>query len=79
MHWNSKFALKSREGETREVKKFLFFPKHFIEDTKWHWLETVIMEERICKVNIGGSMEWENFAWKWCEIGIKSCGINKNV
>lgn len=49
MHWNSKFALKSREGETREVKKFLFFPKHFREDTKWHWLETVIMEERICK------------------------------
>lgn len=68
MIWKSKFFLKDREGEVRTVRKFLLFPRRF-DSKHWRWLEFALIKEEVCKVDVGGSMEWGNYAWRWCEIG----------
>jgi hypothetical protein len=69
MQWRSKFFLKDREGETRVVRKFLFFPRCFHNDPFWKWMVWADVVEQVRKVDIGGSGEWGNYAWRWCEIG----------
>jgi hypothetical protein len=69
MQWQSKFFLKDREGETRVVRKFLFFPRRFHNDPLWQWMVWADIVEQVRKVDIGGSGEWGNYAWRWCEIG----------
>ena len=68
MKFRSKYYLKDREGEERIVTKFLLFPRRF-ESNKWRWLERADIIERVCKVDVGGSMEWGNYSWKWEEVG----------
>ena len=68
MRFPSRFALKEKEGEERILKKFLWLPRQFGEDTEYRWLETAWIRERVCRVN-GGSFEWGIDEWKWCEVG----------
>ena len=67
MRWNSRNYLRSREGETRVVRKFLFWPRK-IGDTQWRWLEFVNIKEIILQVDISKSCEWTDYTWKWREV-----------
>jgi len=67
MKFKSRFALKSQEGKTRIVRKFLMLPRQF-GDSEWRWLETADILESIIKVDVGGSV-YPVYAWKWCEVG----------
>lgn len=71
MRLSSKYALKSREGETRVVRKFLIWPRTF-ESERTRWMEYADITEEIMRVDVGGSMEWGNYAWKWVETGFAS-------
>lgn len=64
----SRFYLRSREGEERVRRKFLWYPRHFGKDRYWVWLTWKLIRERVTKVDIGGSMTTVD-AWKWREIG----------
>lgn len=65
-----RYKLKYQEGQVRDVKKFLWYPRSF--DTKeWRFFETAIIIEKVMKVDIGGSMQWGKYAWKWVEIGFR--------
>ena len=66
MKWGRKESLKSREGETRVVRKFLLWPRHLGSD-EWRWLCYADIVEKIVAHDVGGSMEWGNYAWKWTE------------
>ena len=66
MRLSSKYTLKHREGETRIVTKFLLFPRCFGGQTRW--LEKADIVEEVKKIDVGGSMEWGNYAWRWHEI-----------
>ena len=55
--------LLGREGETRIITKFLFFPKKLDNERKW--LEKAHILQKVCKVDIGGSMEWGKYKHKW--------------
>lgn len=71
MRFHSKYALKPREGEERIVSKFLLWPRCF-EGRHTRWLERTDIVERVVKVDVGGSGEWGNYAWKWAEVGFAS-------
>jgi hypothetical protein len=58
----------SRINETRIIEKFLLFPKTINHELRW--LEHVKIKQKICAIDIGGSMEygkykyaWRNWAW----------------
>jgi hypothetical protein len=68
MRWNSRYYLKDREGETRVVRKFLFWPRLLQKDKHWRWLEFANIKEQVLKVDIGGSGEWGTYAWEWREV-----------
>jgi len=68
MRGASKYALKSRLGERRSIWKFLLLPRRF-ESKHWRWLEHAEIIEEVCKVDVGGSMEWGNYAYQWREVG----------
>ena len=66
MKIKSKFYLRDQEGQIRLVSKFLLFPRRF-QEKHWRWFTTETIVEQVCKVDIGGSGEWGNYAWRWCE------------
>lgn len=71
MKWfNPKSYLKDRLNEERVACKFLWFPT-CLRDSKgksvYKWLETTKYVEKICEVDVGGSMEYGNFAYMWCK------------
>jgi len=67
VRWPSKTALKPREGEERMVRKFLWWPRSFGGEKRWmEWCNIV---EMVLRIDVGGSMEWGNYAWRWCETG----------
>ena len=74
MRWNSRNYLRSREGETRVVRKFLFWPRKIdiisinFRDTQWRWLEFINVKEQVVPVNISESWPWNDYTWKWREI-----------
>ena len=68
MRGPTKIALRDREGEEREVRKFLWFPRAY-RGAEWRWLEWATILERIVRLDVGGSYEWGNYAWRWCEVG----------
>lgn len=68
MRLASKYALKPRVGEKRVVSKFLLWPRCF-GGRSTRWLERADIIEQVMRVDVGGSMEWGNYAWKWVEIG----------
>jgi len=68
---NSKYALKSREGEQRIVKKFLLWPRTF-DSNRTRWFEYAHITEEVLKMDVGGSCEWGNYAWQWREVGFAS-------
>lgn len=70
MKTKSKYYLKKRAGEIRIKRKFLFFPRTF-NGKFTRWLEFADIKEQITKVDVGGSMEWGNYAWRWIEIGFR--------
>lgn len=68
MKFKTRFALKDREGEEKIVRKFSLLPRSFGEDKERVWLETVDLVYRIKKIDVGGSDDWGNYAWKWVPI-----------
>lgn len=70
MIWKSKFYLRDKEGEVRIRKRFLFFPLTFDrKKTRWLCFANVVERvERVERVDVGGSMEWGNYAWKWVPV-----------
>lgn len=68
MRGYSKYALKDCLGEQRIKRKFLLFPRRFTA-AEWRWLEYADITEEVCEVDVGGSMEWGNFAYRWVEVG----------
>lgn len=68
MKFKTRFALKDREGEEKVVRKFSLLPRSFGEDKERIWLETVDLVYRIKKIDVGGSDDWGNYAWKWVPI-----------
>lgn len=71
MRLSSKYALKDRQGETRVVRKFLIFPRTF-ESSRTRWFEYASIVEEVLQIDVGGSMEWGNYAYRWREIGFAS-------
>lgn len=72
MRWPDKeLLLESRYGESRTVRKFLWFPR-CLPDTKhreeWRWLEHADVIQQVCKIDVGGSGEWGHYAFKWCDM-----------
>jgi len=68
MKFKTRFVLKDREGEEKVVRKFSLLPRSFGEDKERVWLETVDLVYRIKKIDVGGSDDWGNYAWKWVPI-----------
>ncbi len=68
MKFENKYTLKSQLGQTRTVRKFLLWPRSF-ESTHTRWLEYADIVERVDGVDVGGSSEWGNITYMWCEIG----------
>lgn len=68
MRWKSGLYLKSRQNESRVVRKFLWWPRRF-DSGHWRWLEFAYIEEEILRIDVGGSMEWGRYAYAWCETG----------
>lgn len=67
MKWKQdKYILEDRLGEQRKIFKFLTFPK--LLDKEWRWLGTSLIVQEVCKIDVGGSMEWGNYAYKWRDI-----------
>lgn len=69
MRFKSRFALKDREGQTRVRRKFLLFPRQLGTDPTWRWLEYAYVIEQVCRIDVGGAMEWGHYAWEWREVG----------
>jgi len=69
MRFKSQFALKDREGDKRVRRKFLLLPRQFGDGKEWRWLEYAHIIEQVCRVDVGGSMEWGRYAWAWVEVG----------
>lgn len=68
MKFFSRFGLKSRENEIRIVKRFLWTPEHFGGPIT-RWLEYAYINERIMKIDIGGSNQWGHYAYRWVRVG----------
>ena len=68
MKWKSRYFFKDMEGDERIIKGFLFLPRCLGKSHYWHWLKWVLIKQRICKIDIGGSMEWGKYTWKWENI-----------
>jgi hypothetical protein len=69
MKLKNQYSLKARAGETRVVTKFLLWPRKFLNSPRTRWLERSEIREEIMAVDVGGSCEWGNYAWKWRETG----------
>lgn len=67
MFFKSRFYLRDREGETRVRRKFLFFPKTF-ERKRTRWLCYANIIEKVMPLDIGGTMVWGAYEWKWVPI-----------
>lgn len=61
-----KEALKQSVGRTRVVEKFLFFPK--LLDNEIRWLERSKILQMVLAHDVGGSMEWGKYKYKWVDI-----------
>jgi hypothetical protein len=57
-------TIKPKDGDHREITKFLLFPKRF--NGAWFWLETVTIRQMYLYL-FGGAL------WRWCDI----CVIDK--
>ena len=68
MRWRKRtFSVKSREGETRVIQKFLLCPRCYNDDCRW--LEFALMLERVERIDISDNDDWSKYVWKWIEIG----------
>lgn len=76
MRGSTRFALQAREGEERVVRKFLLWPRGF-EAKEWRWLEWADLVEKVTKIDVGGSMQWGCYAWKWVEIGFAPMTVGR--
>ena len=65
MRWKSKAMTKEDEGLTRTVRKFLLLPR--CQSGTWYWLETVSVLQKVVEMDVGGSMDWGNYAYKWVD------------
>lgn len=68
MRLRSKYYLRDRLGETRIRRKFLLWPRRF-RRKHWRWLEYADVVEKVTEVDMGGTMEWGNHSYQWCEVG----------
>lgn len=68
MRFQTRYALKDREGEEKIVRKFSLLPRSFGEDKERVWLEPVDIVYQIKKVDDGGSEFYANYTWKWIPI-----------
>lgn len=73
MIWKSRLFLCERCGEIRTVEKFLWYPQIF--GGYWYWLIKAKLQQTILKIDIGGSGEWDKYAYKWCTTGIFVDGV----
>ena len=63
----SRFKLsKSSLGKERIIETFLWFPLRL--GTQWRWLERVRIFQKVLEIDVGGSMEWGKYAYRWCNI-----------
>ena len=68
MRFNNPLTLKSRQGEIRLRKKFIWRPRHFRgPNTFWLCSKTVV--EMITRSDIGETGEFGRYAWGWNEVG----------
>ena len=68
MIFKSKFYLQDRLGEERVVRKFVLWPRHFGTDKRGKWMTFADIVEKVCEVDVGGSMEWGDYRYKWVEV-----------
>lgn len=59
-------TLEDRLGETRIVTKTIIFPKTLKGVRKWGGKAKII--QMVCKRDVGGSMEWGKYSYKWHDI-----------
>jgi len=72
MRWlKAKFRLENALGERKCLSKFLWFPRWLRNrqgKAEWRWLERSLVTYEVCKVDVGGSGEWGNYAYQWVPI-----------
>jgi hypothetical protein len=57
--------LKSRVGEKRIIKKFLWFPTKINDELRW--LEDAEIEQTVRVIDVGGTSEWGSYDYQWCD------------
>lgn len=72
MRWlEGKTKLKANLGDQYKAEAFLWFPKRLRnadDELEWRWLEHALIIYEVLKVDVGGSMEWGNYAYKWYAV-----------
>jgi hypothetical protein len=72
MRWNRRYGLKDRLkdqlGGRRVRRRFLWWPLQFGYGAT-RWLEWVDVVEEVCEIDVGGSMEWGEYAYEWRAVG----------
>lgn len=62
MRWKSNVRVIPDDHSTREVKKFLLFPRRF-DEAYWRWLEYAIILERYTPSDYGTVYDWREVAF----------------
>ena len=75
MRYSNRFTLKDRLGEKRVRRKFLLMPRSF-RTGESRWLEWADVVEEILEIDVGGSMEWGEYAYRWREVGFADTNIS---
>ena len=72
MRWlKAKYRLENLLGERKCLSKFLWFPRclrNQQEKYEWRWLEHSLVTYEVCKVDVGGSCDWGNYAYQWVPV-----------
>ena len=69
MKWKSGYAERKKlynNRTTREVDRFLIFPK-LLNDV-WKWWETATIKQRMEQIDVGGSCEWGQYDYMWIDV-----------
>ena len=67
MRWNRRYGLRDRLGERRTRRRFMWWPTRFGTGAV-RWLEWANVVEEVTQVDVGGTMDWGNYAYHWVGI-----------
>ena len=65
MKWHKKFKPLPKDGETREITRFLWFPKCI--DSEWRWLEKASWEQYYLNLSYASFLDRRWFDRKWVQ------------